>query len=473
MATQLVWHPDRLFPADPGVRKLARSLYEGVQDLPILSPHGHVSPASIADDEPFADPVSLLLSPDHYINRLLHADGVPLERLGVPPGGTTLTETEARTAWRLFCERWELFRGTPMKYWMEAVLFDVFGLRWRPAADTAEALYDAIAAALATPEFRPRALMERFGIEFLATTDDPCDNLAAHERLAADPTFAPRVAPTFRPDRYLEPARPEWVDLMARLADVSGVDTGSWAGWIAAMETRRAYFKAHGAVSADHSHIDVATEPLTAADARRVYERALAGQAGAIECKALQQTMLFEQARLAAEDGLTMTLHPAVARNHHQPTYEQFGPDVGCDIPLAVEFTRALQPLLNAFGTDPNFTLVVFTIDETVYARELAPLAGFYPSVYVGVPWWFIDAPDAIRRFRRAVTESAGFTRTSGFIDDTRAFLSIPARHDMSRRLDCGYLAELVAEHRLAQDEAAAVAHDLVAVNPRRVFHIA
>ncbi|MDR0959374.1 MAG: glucuronate isomerase [Propionibacteriaceae bacterium] len=472
MSPELSWHPDRLFPSEPTVRDVARRLYEGVRDLPIISPHGHVPPQWIADDVPFTDPVSLLLTPDHYINRMLHADGVPLERLGVPPGSRVLSDAEARAAWREFCVRWPLFRGTPMRYWMSAVLVDVFGLRMRPSAETADAIYDGIAAALDDPSFRPRALMERFDIAFMATTDDPCDDLEHHEKLAVDPSFTRRVVPTFRPDRYLEPARPEWRALMTKLGRASGIDTDTWAGWIQAMENRRAYFKEHGAVSSDHAHLDAETKPLTYANASRVYLKALAGEATESECKALQQTMLFEQARMAADDGLTMTLHPATYRNHHTPTFRAFGPDVGCDIPISVEFTRALHPLLNAFGTNPNFTLVVFTMDETVYSRELAPLAGFYPSVYVGVPWWFIDAPDAIRRFRKAVSETAGFSRTSGFIDDTRAFLSIPARHDMSRRLDAVHLAELVAEHRLDEDEAAETIHDLVAVNPRKVFHL-
>lgn len=167
-----------------------------------------------------------------------------------------------------------------------------------------------------------------------------------------------------------------------------------------------------------------------------------------------------------------MTIHPGVRRNHHTDTFASYGPDVGCDIPIAVEYTDSLRPLLDAYGTHPNLHLVLFTIDETVYSRELAPLAGFYPSVYVGVPWWFIDAPEAIRRFRSAVTETAGFSRTSGFIDDTRAFCSIPARHDMSRRLDAGYLSELVTEHRLPEDEAYEAIHDLVVTNPRSVFKL-
>ena len=468
---QMTLHPDRLLPADPAARQVARRLYESVRDAPILSPHGHVPPAWIADDIPFTDPVSLLISPDHYITRLLHADGVALSDLGVPPG-TPLPESAARAAWRIFCARWPLFAGTAMKYWMESVLVDVFGLAVRPSAEVADALYDAIAERIADPSYRPRALMDRFDIAFLATTDDPCDDLDHHAKLAADPSFRHRVTPTFRPDRYLEPARPDWCDLTARLGAVAGVDTSTFAGWIEAMRVRREYFVRHGAVSSDHAHTDAATEPLPPHEAERAYADALTGDIEPARAKALQQTLLFEQARLATQDGLTMTLHPGVYRNHSTADFERFGPDVGADIPMGVEFTRSLHPLLEAFGEDPNFTLVLFTIDETVYSRELAPLAGFYPSVYYGAPWWFIDAPDAIRRFRAATTESAGFTRSSGFIDDTRAFLSIPARHDMARRLDAGFLAGLVADHRLAEDEALAALHQLTVANPRKVFHL-
>ncbi len=304
----------------------------------------------------------------------------------------------------------------------------------------------------------------------LATTDDPCDDLATHAALAADPTWPHRVLPTFRPDRYLEPAAADWAALVGRLGEVAGVDTGSYAGWVAAMEARRAYFRAHGAVSTDHSHDDVGTEPLAAADAERVYATALAGRVDPAAATALRRHMLLEMARMATEDGLTMTLHPGVRRNHHRPTRAAFGPDTGHDIPLRADFTDPLRPLLERFGTHPNLTLVLFTLDETAFSRELAPLAGFYPSVFVGAPWWFLDAPDAVRRFRRAVTETAGFAKTSGFVDDTRAFCSIPARHDMARRLDAGFLAELVVEHRLDEDEALETAVDLVVGRPTAVF---
>ena len=469
-ASRLDLNPDRMLPADAGLRPLARQIYESVRGLPIISPHGHVPARWLAEDEPFTDPTSLLLTPDHYVTRLLHASGISLDQLGVAQTG--FSPDQSRDAFRLLCSHWPVYRGTPIRFWLESELVEIFGLGLAPSAETADELYDAIANKLATPAFRPRALYQRFGIEVLATTDDPCDDLAPHQQLAADPTFAGRVVPTFRPDRYLEPARPDWAGLVERLGEVSGADVGTFAGWTAAMENRRAFFTANGAVSSDHSHADARVEPLDAAEAERLYALARTRTITATEADTLRRAMMFEQARMAADDGLVLTMHPAVYRNHHPGSFDRFGADIGADIPMPVEFTKAVQPMLAAFGTSASFQVVFFTVDETVYSRELAPLAGFYPSVYVGVPWWFIDAPDAMARFRASVTETAGFTKTSGFIDDTRAYLSIPARHDLSRRIDAGYLARLVGEHRLSLDEAVETAADLVVGNPRRAFRL-
>lgn len=465
-------HPDRLFPAEPGTREVARRLYASVRGLPIISPHGHVPAQWLVDDVAFTDPVSLLISPDHYVTRLLHASGVPLEALDVGTPDQPLTEDAARKAWRTFCAHWPVYRATPVRYWMESELHEIFGVTLRPSADTADVIYDQIAERLGTPAYRPRALMDRFAIEVLATTDDPCDDLAAHARLRDDPDFAPRVLPTFRPDRYLEPAGAEWPELVDRLGEVAGVDTGDYDGFVAALETRRRHFVDHGAVSADHSHADVVTLSLDPGEARRIFTAARSGSVTPEEATALRRHLLVEMARMSVEDGLVMTLHPGVLRGHHAPTAARFGPDTGHDIPVPIEYTRGLRHLLDRYGTAEGFHLVLFTLDETTFSREIAPLAGFYPSVYAGAPWWFLDAPESIRRFRGAVSETAGFSRTSGFVDDTRAFCSIPARHDMSRRLDCAYLAELVATHRLDEDEAVATAYDLVARNPRTVFKL-
>jgi glucuronate isomerase len=441
-----------------------------VRDLPIISPHGHVPATLLRDNDRFPDPAALLVTPDHYVTRLLHANGISLDSLGV--GSGELAQEESRAVWRLVCENWSVFRGTPVRYWLDSELSEIFGVTERPSGKNADDIYDQIESCLRREEFRPRALLERFGIELLATTDDPTDDLRAHADLAADPSWQALVTPTFRPDRYLQPEEPTWREAVRRLGEASGIDTGSYQGYLEALEARRRYFVAHGAVSADHAHQDVRTDPLEPTEASRIYRAALVGEATHQETVAFRRHMLFEMARMSCEDGLVMTVHPGAHRNHHTASANAYGPDTGSDIPGRTEYTAALRPLLERVGTHPNLHLVLFTLDETVWSRELAPLAGFYPSVYIGAPWWFLDAPDAILRFRAAVTETAGFSRTSGFIDDTRAFCSIPARHDMARRLDSAFLARLVAEHRLDEDEARETAVALVVDNPRKAFKI-
>jgi glucuronate isomerase len=468
-AVQLV-HPDRLLPADPGERAIARRLYHAVADLPVISPHGHVDPWVLVRNDPFPDPATLLVTSDHYVTRILHANGVGLADLGV--GGEPLPEAAARAAWRLLCERWHVFGGTPVRFWLEAELAGIFGVTTRPSAQTADSIYDQVAERLGQDDYRPRSLFERFGITVLATTDDPCSDLAAHAALAADPAWSGRVIPTFRPDAYLEAGKPGWRDGVTRLGEAAQADIGDYIGYLHALEERRRYFIARGATSADHSHADVRTDPLEPAEAARIYQAALDGTATGGETVAFRRHMLLEMARMSCEDGLVMALHPGVQRNYHGPSFVRFGPDTGHDIPVRIEFTDALHPLLERFGTHPGFHLVAFTVDETAWSRELAPLAGFFPSVYVGAPWWFLDAPDAIRRYFAAVTEIAGFSRTSGFVDDTRAFCSIPARHDMSRRVNAGVLARLVAEHRLGEDEATETASNLVTDQPTTVFKL-
>jgi glucuronate isomerase len=371
-------HPDRLLPADPGVRPLARRLYDEVRELPIVSPHGHVDPRILVDDPPFADPTSLFLHPDHYVTRLLHAGGVSLRDLGVGEG--PLPADRARAAWRLLCANWHLLRGTPVRFWLESSLADIFGIIARPSASNADDLYDRINSLLASPSRRPRALLRQFGIDFLATTDDPADDLAAHRALRDDPDVTTTVAPTFRPDRYFEVDRPGWVSDVKALGDA-----GDYATFVAALEERRRYFVEHGAVSADHGAVDAGAAPLDRRSADRIYRSALAGTVTAAEATAFRRHMIFEMARMSCDDGLVMTLHPGIYRNHHPGTLAAFGADTGHDIPVAVEFTEALRPLLQRYGTHPGLHLVLFTLDETAWSRELAPLAGFYPAVFVGV----------------------------------------------------------------------------------------
>lgn len=464
MTQPLRLHPDRLFPADGRTRDIARALHAGVKDLPIVSPHGHTDPTWFARDEAFSDPSSLLIVPDHYVFRMLYSQGVPLDALGVPTVDGSSTETDPRKIWRLFAANYHLFRGTPSRMWLDWVFAEAFGIDVRLEPATADLYYDTIDAALKTPAFRPRALFDRFGIEVIATTESPLDPLEHHAAIRAS-DWNGRVVTAYRPDPVVDPETPGFAANVRRFGETANADVGSYAGYLAAHRFHRARFRDAGATSTDHGHPSAATADLTPAEAEALYARVLA-EPTAAEAELFRAQMLTEMAAMSVEDGMVMQLHPAVSRSHNPSVLARFGRDKGGDIPLPGEFVRALKPLLDRFGNNPALTLILFTLDEDTYSRELAPLAGHYPALKLGPPWWFHDSPEGMRRFRERASETAGFYNTVGFNDDTRAFLSIPARHDVARRMDCAFLARLVAEHRLEEDEAhevaRALAYDLV-----------
>lgn len=460
-------HPDRLLGVDPAVRALARELYTSVAEAPIISPHGHVSAQMLAENEPFGDPATLFVTPDHYVTRLLHAAGIPLDKLGLG----SEPSTSPREVWRTLCDNWFRFAGTPVRYWFEDALTHIFGLSLMPRAEGADALFDAIAERLAEPEFRPRALLGRFNVELLATTDDPADSLE-HHRLLSQTGLRTAVIPTLRADVYMTPDSQNWRVGLDALTQASGENCGTYHGLLAAIRARRAVFAEHGATATDCGVADAWATPISDREAEVLHQRGLDGSITHAEATAYRRNMLFQFGCMAAEDGLVMQLHPGVIRNHHAPTFAEHGPDTGHDLPAVTQFSEPLRELLNHVGTNPRFRVVLFTVDETSFSRDIAPLAGFYPSVYAGAPWWFLDAPAAVRRYRAAVTETAGFYKTSGFIDDTRALCSIPSRHDMSRRLDASYLAELVIDHQLQEAEAHTIARALVDDIPRNAFRL-
>jgi len=461
MSRPLALHPDRLFPADPATRAIARDLYEPIRGLPILSPHGHTDPAWFATDAPFADPSSLLIVPDHYVFRMLYSQGVPLEALGVPTEDGSPVEGDPRRIWRSFAAHYHLFRGTPSRLWLDWVFAEVFGIDVRLEADTADLYYETIDAALKRPEFRPRALYDRFNIEAIATTETPLDPLDHHRAIRASGWHG-RVLTAYRPDAVVDPDHPGFAANLARFGEVSGEDVSTYAGYLRAHERRRAFFReVGGATSTDHGHPSVFTADLSRADAEALYAKVRAGRVSPQEAELFRGQMLTEMARMSIDDGMVMQIHPGVARNHNPTVLARFGRDKGADMPVASEFVRALKPLLDRFGNESRLTLILFTLDEDSYSRELAPLAGHYPALRLGPPWWFHDSPEGMRRFRERVTETAGFYNTVGFNDDTRAFLSIPARHDVARRIDCAWLARLVAEHRMEMDEAHEIARAL------------
>lgn len=449
-------HPDRLFPSDPATRWIARDLYDGIAGLPIVSPHGHTDPAWFAGNAAFSDATALLLTPDHYLLRMLNSQGVPYDALGVPrrdgaPVGG------GREAWALFARHLPLFDGTPSRLWLDHALVWGFGIDEPLAPDNALAIYDAVTAALARPELRPLAILERAGVETIATTESALDPLAHHQTLAGQGLIG-RIRTTYRPDDVTDPDNPAFRANLDRLAEMTGEDTGSWPGLIEAHRKRRAAFRALGATATDHGAATAATADLPAHAKQALLDDARAGRLDAAGAERFRAQMLTEMAALAVEDGMVMQFHAGSLRNTDPTLLATRGANLGADIPVAADFVRGLAPLLARYGNAQGFRLILFTLDEATYARELAPLAGYWRGVLLGPPWWFHDSPNGMRRYFDQVVETAGFANLAGFNDDTRALLSIPARHDVWRREVAGYLARLVAEHRLARGRAAELA---------------
>lgn len=470
MPKKLSLHEDRLFPPDPTVRAISRALYKSIRELPIISPHGHTDPAWFADNQPFVNATDLFLAPDHYLFRMLYSQGLSLESLSVS-SRRGRPSTDPRAAWRLLAGRFHLFHGTPSWLWLNHVFTEVFGLDQVLDESTADYYFDKIGAALATPEFRPRALFERFNIEVLATTESPVDTLE-HHRHIRESGWSGRVITTYRPDAVVDPEHEQFRPALERFGQLTGKDIHTWRGYLQAHRLRRAEFIRWGATATDHGHPTARTADLDEKDCERLFARVLSGTSAADDAELFRGQMLLEMARMSLDDGLVMQIHPGAFRNHNRWLFEEYGRDKGADIPMPTDYVWALKPLLDRFGNEPRLSVILFTLDETAYSRELAPLAGHYPILKLGPPWWFHDSPEGMLRFREQTTETAGFYNTVGFNDDTRAFLSIPARHDVARRVDCAYLARLVAEHRLDESDAARIAADLAYHLPKRAYKL-
>lgn len=455
---------DRYFDPNPAIRTAARAIYESTRDLPLICPHGHVDPAILAENRPFPEPATLFIKPDHYIFRMLYSRGVRLEAVGIPTRDGAPVEGDPRNIWQIFADNYFLFSGTPTGAWLDyelAIVFDI-GEKLRP--DNAQRIYDELSEKLASPEFLPRALFDRFNIEVLATTDRESDRLEHHAAIGAS-GWQGRVIPTFRPDAVLRIASPTWSADLSALEKAHGKQVRSFEQFIDALEERRGFFISRGARATDHAVIEPYTHLLTPEACEGLFQKALNGAATLADQRAFEGHMLIEMARMSINDGLVMQLHAGALRDYNEPIANRFGSDMGADIPVATEYTRNLRSLLNTYGNDARLTLILFTLDETTYARELAPLAGHFPALRLGPPWWFNDSIEGMKRFRQQTTETAGIYNTAGFNDDTRAFCSIPARHDLARRIDADYLGGLVARHIIDMDDAMrmgrALAYDL------------
>jgi glucuronate isomerase len=471
MAEKLVLNPDRYFDPNPIVRSIARELYEIVKDLPLVSPHGHVDPRILAENTPFPDPTELILIPDHYIFRMLYSQGVPLESLGIPSIDGSPVETDHRKIWQIFGDHFYLFAGTPTGAWLSHEFYDVFGIRHKLSRDTAMEIYDEIQNKLTTPEFLPRTMFKKFNMEVLTTTDGAEDALLYHKQIQ-ESGWDGKVIPCFRPDGVINLTAKGWKNKIRQLNEVTGMEVNSYKTFIRAIEERRQLFKTLGAVSTDQGVFSPFTHQLSEQEAEIIFQKALKEKASEEDWFAFSAHMLMEMARMSCEDGLVMQIHPGSFRNHNQLIFDRFGLDKGCDIPVHTEYTKNLKALLNKFGNNANFTLVVFTLDETTYSRELAPLAGHYPAMKLGASWWFHDSIEGMTRFRQQVTETAGFYNTVGFTDDTRAFPSIPARFDVARRIDANFLAGQVARSILDLLEARTIIKALSYDLPKRMYKL-
>ncbi len=451
---------DRYFDPNPKVREIARELYSSIKDLPIISPHGHVDPKIFAENTPFPSPTELFIIPDHYIYRMLYSQGITLEELGIPSHDGTPVEKDHRKIWQIFGEHFYLYAGTPTGAWLTHEFEDVFGITEKLNGDNAQEIYDYISAKLQTPEFLPRTLFKQFNIEVLSTTDGASDNLEHHKKIN-ESNWEGKVIPSFRPDAVVNILAPNWKDEINKLSSASGIDVNSYKNFIDAIENRREFFKQMGAVATDQGILSPFTHKLTDDEAEAIFQRALNGNATVEDERLFIANMLMEMARMSSEDGLVMQIHPGSFRNHNQVIFNRFGLDKGCDIPIQTEYTKNMHELLNKYGNDSKLTIILFTLDESNYSRELAPLAGHYPALKLGPAWWFHDSIEGMTRYRQMVTETAGFYNTVGFNDDTRAFLSIPARHDLSRRVDSNFLAGLVAKHIIDIEEAHKLSYQL------------
>ena len=453
---------ERYFSPDPAQKKVAGELFSQIADLPLVCPHGHVDPQLFADpDYQFGSPAELLIIPDHYVLRMLYSQGISLDAMGRPKLDGTPGESDHRKIWQTFADHFYLYQGTPTGGWLRDEFQNVFGIQEKLTSENAQQFYDQIDAKLKSEAFQPRRLHEQFNIEVLCTTDMATDTLEHHQAIR-DSGWNYPILPTFRPDDIVLIDRPAWPGNIDKLRQQTGESVGDYASFVRALQTRREFFRELGAKATDHDCANAYTGRLSESEVAAIFDRALQGKASDEDAELFRGHMLMELAGMSAEDGLVMQMHVGAYRNHNGPLFDQFGPDSGSDIPTVTEFTRNIRPLLCEFGSDPQFGLILFTLDESTYSRELAPLAGHYPALRMGPPWWFHDSLHGMRRYFDQVMETAGIYNTAGFNDDTRAYPSIPARHDVWRRASADWVASLLVRGMIDDDDAQQMMRALV-----------
>lgn len=466
----MVFSEDRLFSPIDAERKIARDLYEAVRDMPIISPHGHTDPSWFSENKNFTNATELFLAPDHYVFRMLYSQGIDLDDLCVSSRNGK-PNTDPRKAWQTFAKNFYLMRGTASHIWLNHVFAEVFGFDIILDENSADYYYDTINEALAQDDFKPRALFERFNIEVLSTTESPIDDLAHHKAILGS-YWKGRVISAYRPDNVVDAEHENFYNDLPIFGELLGENLGDFKSYLRAHQNRRAYFKSTGVTSSDHGHPTAQTADLSGAQADALYQKILAKKHDAKDAALFRAQMLTEFAKMSLDDGLVLQIHAGAYRNHNKKLFDKYGRDKGGDHPSPTDYIHSLKPLLDRYGNEKDLSIILFTLDETTYARELGPMAGHYPALKLGPAWWFNDCPEGMLKFRENITPTAGFYNTIGFNDDTRAFLSIPARHDMARRIDARYLASLVASHRLNMDEAHEIISDLTYRLPKAAYKL-
>ena len=440
------------------------ALYQAIKGLPIVSPHGHCDPQWFAQNKAFENPAELLVVPDHYVFRMLYSQGILLSDLGV---GSQGKDANPREIFRTFAAHWHLFLGTPSRTWINYVLRETLQITLEPSALTADPIYDQITEKLAQDDYLPRALFERFNIETLATTDSALDELNHHAAIKSS-GWPGRIIPTFRPDGVLDPLSPRFVQNLQELEKLTGYDLDNYSGYIDAIRSRRSHFIQMGATATDHAIEVIHTEWLEHPDI--LYQIIKLGDGTLEDARRFYGHMLIEMAQMSVDDGLTMQIHGGSRRNTNTKIQLEFGRDMGADIPISVDWVHGLQALLDRVGHIAGLTIVLFTLDESTYTRELAPMAGHWPCLRIGPPWWFHDSANGIARYLDQVVETAGYYNLAGFNDDTRAFMSIPARHDLWRRGVALHLADQVDKGLFGREHAENLALLLATDLARNVY---
>ncbi len=451
-----ICHADRLFPADLSTRMLARRLYESVRGLPLVCSGVVADPSWFAENPALPDPAQVFVQSDRQVWAILRGHGVAPGQLGVADDGASIAGDPA-SVWKVFAANYHAFRGTPTRLWHDHAFSTLFGLNERLSADNSDRFYTRVAECLAKPEFRPRALFQRFNIELLSALATPFDSLDPY--LAARGSLKGRLVPTYCPDRLVDANNPGFITALDRFAELTSTDAWTWKGYLDAHRQRRAQFKSAGALAISQFALAARTADLPAEDAEKLFAKIVSRDFSPAEGDLFRAQMATEMARMSLDDGLVLQLHldtPPV----HDPEQK---------VPPPMPSVDGLLPLLQRFRGEPGLRVVACQDGLSAQADELARLASEYACLFVSAGG--SGGSEPMRRFRAMSFQNAAFYKTLNALQGQR-FIALAALTDAIRRLDCAFLAEFVVAHRLDEDEAHAMAKDVAYGISKKVYHL-